>query len=334
MAERNLGPESARDREIVLTREVEASPETVWEAWTDPVRILAWWGPRGFTTTTRSMDVRAGGVWRYVMHGPDGRDYENEVHYLEVERPRRLRYRHGGGGETADVNFETTVTFEALGSDRARTRVTLHSTFPSKEARDHVVREYGAIEGGKQTLERLGENVARADARSGSAPFTITRVVAAPRATVWKAWTQREHLAAWFGPKGFALPTTALDFRVGGSFHYEMRAPDGTTMWGKWVFLAIDPERALEFTISFSDPQGEVARDASHAGLPLRMLTKVLFADHAGKGLGTVVTVTMSAFEASAAEQQVFDAGHDSMRGGWTGTFEQLDAWLARRTGW
>ena len=79
-------------REIVITRLIAAPPELVFDAWTDPKQIGRWWGPNGFTTTTHSMDVRPGGVWRFVMHGPDGRDYQNKIVYREVKRPERLVY--------------------------------------------------------------------------------------------------------------------------------------------------------------------------------------------------------------------------------------------------
>src|SRR5262245_65569471 len=84
---------SSADREIVTTRLVDAPPDRVFDAWTDPEQIVQWWGPRGFTTTTSTMEARPGGVWRFVMHGPDGRDYQNKITYFEVVRPERLVYR-------------------------------------------------------------------------------------------------------------------------------------------------------------------------------------------------------------------------------------------------
>jgi uncharacterized protein YndB with AHSA1/START domain len=142
------------DREIVLTRVYDAPRELVWTAWTDPKHVVHWWGPNGFTNTIHEMDVRPGGVWRFIMHGPDGRDYKNRIDFIEVERPERLVYTHGGGGDAEPVNFHVTVTFE---DRRGKTKVTLRSVFPTAEARDRVVKEYGAIEGGKQTLARLAD---------------------------------------------------------------------------------------------------------------------------------------------------------------------------------
>ena len=88
--------ERAADREIVLTRLFDAPPTMVWEAWTDPAQVGLWWGPKGFTTTIEVMDVRVGGVWRLVMHGPDGTDYPNQSTFTEVVPYERLVYRLAG----------------------------------------------------------------------------------------------------------------------------------------------------------------------------------------------------------------------------------------------
>ena len=85
---------SRAGREITVTRVISASRETVFEMWTNPKHIAQWWGPRGFTNTIEEMDVRPGGVWRFVMHGPDGVDYPNKIVYREVVRPERLVYSH------------------------------------------------------------------------------------------------------------------------------------------------------------------------------------------------------------------------------------------------
>ena len=148
--------DSTVDREIVITRLLDAPRERVFEAWTDPRQVGHWWGPTGFTTTIHEMDVRPGGVWRFIMHGPDGVDWPNWVRYQEVVRPERLVYDHGG--EREDPEFHVTVTFADEGG---RTRLTMRSLFPTAAARDYVVREVRAIEGGNQTLDRLTEYLAQ-----------------------------------------------------------------------------------------------------------------------------------------------------------------------------
>jgi uncharacterized protein YndB with AHSA1/START domain len=146
------------DRTIVTTRVFDAPRELVFAAWTDPQHLAQWWGPDGFTTTTRSIDVRPGGVWRFVMHGPDGRDYENRITWYEIVRPERLVYSHDDGEDEAvePIAFHTTVTFEDIGG---KTRLTMHALFPSAAARDRVAREYGAVEGAQQHLARLAAHL-------------------------------------------------------------------------------------------------------------------------------------------------------------------------------
>lgn len=146
--------QSADGREIVITRAFEVPRELVWQAMTDPKHVIHWWGPNGFTTTIEEMDVRPGGIWKHVMHGPDGTDYPNRSIFREVEKPGRISFVHAGKKEGGSgANFVATWTFdeEAAG----KTRVTIRMVFPSAAERDTVVKVYGAIEGGKQTLERL-----------------------------------------------------------------------------------------------------------------------------------------------------------------------------------
>jgi uncharacterized protein YndB with AHSA1/START domain len=149
--------ESTAEREIVLTRLFDAPRKMVWEAWTDPEQIGVWWGPKGFTTTIEEMDVRVGGVWRQVMHGPDGTDYPNESIFTEVVLYERLVHRLTGGRKGGPpVQIEKIATFE---EEAGGTRVTMRMVFASAEARDRNARDYGSIEGGKQTLERLAEHL-------------------------------------------------------------------------------------------------------------------------------------------------------------------------------
>jgi len=150
-------------RAIVGTRVFDAPREIVFEAWTDPKHLAQWWGPNGFTTTTSAFDMRPGGIWRFVMHGPDGRDYENRITFDEIVPAERIAYHHGGGDDIEPVQFRTTVTFEDLGG---KTRLPMRGVFPSAQERDRVIKEYGADKGLVQTLARLGDYVAARLSRS------------------------------------------------------------------------------------------------------------------------------------------------------------------------
>lgn len=142
---------------IIGSRVFDAPRELVFAAFSDPKHLAQWWGPNGFTTTTHSFEFQPGGAWRFVMHGPDGRDYQNRVIYDEIVPPVRIVYRHSGDDDVEPVRFITTVTFEDLG--HSRTRLTLRGTFPSAEERGRVIREYGADKGLAETMARLVEYV-------------------------------------------------------------------------------------------------------------------------------------------------------------------------------
>ena len=146
------GPES--EREIVMTHTLDAPRERVFDVWTYPRHVANWYGPDGFTITTHEMDVRPGGAWRFVMHAPDGTDFDNYIGYLEVVRPERLIFLHGSSADDPDM-FDGSVTFESEGST---TRVTLRMVFRTKQQRDDTV-GFGAVELGYQTLGRLARYV-------------------------------------------------------------------------------------------------------------------------------------------------------------------------------
>ena len=144
-------------RSIIGTRVFDAPRDLVFAMWTDPKHLAQWWGPNGFTTTTYAFDFRPGGIWRFVMHGPDGRDYQNRITYDEIVPPERIVYRHGGGDDVEPVQFTQTVTFEDRGN--GQTRLIWHGKFPSAEERTRVIREYGADKGLVQTMARLADYV-------------------------------------------------------------------------------------------------------------------------------------------------------------------------------
>jgi uncharacterized protein YndB with AHSA1/START domain len=130
--------------------------DLVWSAYTDPKHVPNWWGPRGFTITVHEMDVRPGGAWRFMMHGPNGTNYPNKMEYIEVVKPERLVFLHGSDEEDDVAKFHVTVTFSELG---AQTEVVSRMVFNTVEQREETVK-FGAIELGNQTFDRLSEYLA------------------------------------------------------------------------------------------------------------------------------------------------------------------------------
>ena len=309
------------DRVIEISRVLDHPRERVWKAWADPAQVVKWWGPRGFSTTTDKRDFRKGGTWKHVMIGPDGAKYPNSAVFLEIDEPERIVYRNGGvaEGETQGVGFVSTVTFEDLGG---KTRLTLRLVFDTAQMRDFAATRFGAEEGGRQTLARLAEHCA--------GEFVVSRLLDAPRERVWRAWTEPERLAAWFGPKGMQVAGQTLDLRPGGTYHYGLRSPGGQEMWGKWEFREIAAPERLVFVQHFSDPKGGVTRHPMSATWPLRTLATLLFEDMGGK---TLLTLKWAPLDATAEERATFDGAHEQMRGGWGGTLDQFAAYLAAEGG-
>jgi uncharacterized protein YndB with AHSA1/START domain len=149
----------------------------------------------------------------------------------------------------------------------------------------------------------------------------------APVGAVWRAWSEREGLMQWFGPKGVTIPQATLDFRPGGTFHYVMKRPDGEEMWGKFVYREIIPERRIVWVNSFSNERGEVTRAPFKDDWPREMLSTATFAEHEGR---TTLTIQWTPINATEAERRTFEVGRESMRMGWGGTFEQLAEYLAK----
>ena len=166
MNQKNETPATESDREIVISRVFDAPRELAWRAMTGSEHVVNWWGPRGFTTTIEVMDVRPGGEWKHVMRGPDGTNYPNHSVFREVVEPERIVFVQGGKKEGGpSISFVSTWTFDDLGS--GKTRITIRMVFPTAADRERVVREFGAIEGAKQTLERLAEHLPTMAAAGG-----------------------------------------------------------------------------------------------------------------------------------------------------------------------
>ncbi|RHX89058.1 SRPBCC family protein [Leptospira stimsonii] len=140
---------------VIYKRYFDVSVDLLFEAWSSQEHLSEWWGPDGFTLTTKSLDFSNGGIWDFVMHGPDGHDYKNKIQFTEIKKPHSIIYKHLGDGEgTKDVDFESKIVFEEAGEG---SNLTMEQIFPSKEELERVNRKYGAIEGGKQHMENLAK---------------------------------------------------------------------------------------------------------------------------------------------------------------------------------
>ncbi|MEZ4233318.1 MAG: SRPBCC family protein [Polyangiaceae bacterium] len=156
MTEATATKEWPLEREIVITRVLDAPRELVFQAWTDPKHIVRWFGPSGFTVTTQEIDIRVGGRWCFQFQAPDGTLYDNRMVFLEVKRPERLVFDHGHDRDEDPERFRVIVTFDA--QSNGKTVLTLRQLHPTKELRDQKVGS-GAVEYGFQTLDKLAAHL-------------------------------------------------------------------------------------------------------------------------------------------------------------------------------
>ena len=157
--------------------------------------------------------------------------------------------------------------------------------------------------------------------------FSITRTFDAPLDLVWKAHTDPQHLAKWWGPTGFKMLACKLDLRPGGIFHYGMESPDGHKMWGKFVYREVIPQEKLVFVVSFSDENAGITRHPMAAGWPLEILNTSIFSEQNGK---TTITIKGHPINSTEEEDKLYYGAFESMNQGFKGTFDQLDEYLTQ----
>jgi uncharacterized protein YndB with AHSA1/START domain len=306
--------------QLKLTRVYDAPVRVVWDAWTDTEQVAKWWGPRGFTITTHSKDLRPGGHWAYTMHGPDGTDYENKTIYHEVEECAKLLYDHGGNDDRPPL-FRVDVRFR---ESAGKTTMEMTMTLASEEAAQESAKFIKQV-GGNSTWDRLGEYLEKNS--SGAEKFIINRVFEATRDVVFAMWTDPEHFVKWLPPKGFTMEFLNADIRTGGRTFYKMTNGQ-ITMYGKAEYLEITPPARLVYTQQFSDEHGGISRHPMTPVWPETMLTQVDFAEESADS--TRVTVTWEPYgKATAEEIAAFAKMRDSMTMGWTGSFDKLEELLS-----
>lgn len=309
-----------RSNEIKITRVYNAPLNAVWEAWTDPAQVAQWWGPRGFTITTHSKDLKVGGHWHYTMHGPDGVDYVNKTHYLEVIPHSKLVYDHGGNDERAPL-FRVTVQFS---ESKGKTRMDMSMALPTPEAADET-RVFIKKAGGDATWDRLAEYL---EAEStGKQTFVINRTFNAPLAVMFEMWTDPKHFSQWLAPSGFSMEFLRADIRSGGGTFYKMTNGKDLTMYGKAQYLAIEKPNRITYTQQFCDAQEKTSRHPLAPTWPASMLTTVEFSEEGPES--TRVTITWEPHGATTREElETFIKGRSGMTQGWTGSFDKLEQYL------
>jgi uncharacterized protein YndB with AHSA1/START domain len=155
--------------------------------------------------------------------------------------------------------------------------------------------------------------------------FTIARRYDVAPDLMFRVWTEPRHLKHWFGPAGCEMPQCRMDLRPGGRCLFQLIMPDGSELWGKFVYREVVQNKRLVWMHSFADAQGNTARHPMTDTWPLEILSTVTFEPDTG---GTLITIDWRPIDPTEDEQKAFESGMDSMRQGWGGSLEILHDYL------
>jgi uncharacterized protein YndB with AHSA1/START domain len=311
-----------KPNEIYITRIYDAPVQAVWDAWTDPEQVAMWWGPRGFTITTHSKDLRPGGHWKYTMHGPDGTDYPNTTYYFEVEKNKKLLYDHGASDDRPPL-FRVTVLFSEI---KGKTKMEMTMALPTPEAAVET-KKFIKKAGGNSTWDRLAEYLEKES--TGKETFVINRTFDAPLDLMFQMWTDPKHFSQWLPPTGMTMQFLQSDIRTGGGTFYFMTG-NNLKMYGRAHYLEIRKPDLLVYTQQFCDENQNISRHPLAPTWPETMLTTVnLTAEGSDR---TRVSVTWETHGATTPEElKTFIQAKAGMTQGWTGSFDKLDEYIAKQ---
>jgi uncharacterized protein YndB with AHSA1/START domain len=311
-----------KPNELYIERIYDAPVKTVWDAWVDPKQVAQWWGPRGFTLTNHSKDVRTGGHWNYTMHGPDGVDYPNKTKYLEVEKYSRMVYDHGGNDEQAPL-FRVTVHFTDL---NGKTKMEMIMALATAEAATEI-KKFIKKAGGNSTWDRLAEYLEIENTKQDI--FVINQTFDAPLNLMFEVWTDPKHLSQWTGPAGSKINYLRAEIKSGGSAFYCMTGADDTKIYGKANYLEIVKPSRIVYTQCFCDENENIVRHPMAPTWPEMMKTTIsLEAETSNK---TRVTIKWEVVgEATPIERETFNKAKAGMSQGWGGSFDKLEDYLTK----
>lgn len=257
---------NAPAEDIVVVRVFDAPRELVWKAWSEPQHFQRWWGPKGFTSPSATMDFRVGGRYHWCMRSPDGREMWTTGVYREIITPQRLVYTdspadaHGNAvppsylGMPGDTIVEGLVTV-TLDDEGGKTKLTLrHAGLPSAWIKS-------AAGGWNQTFDKLAASLAErrlAITLPSDTEIMMTRTFDAPRQRVFEAHSTAEHVRRWWGPREFEMTVCDMDFRPGGKWRFVQTSARGEFGF-RGEYREISPPDRIVWTFEYEGAPGEIA---------------------------------------------------------------------------
>ena len=312
-----------------IVRTFDAPRHVVWKAWTDPAQVAQWWGPRGFTNPVCEWDARPGGRMHVVMRASDeiarmiGRaDHPMTGEFTEVVPVERLAFVSTAVDDAGKPLLEslTTVRFVERGD---KTEMVLHAR--AKGFVEIAAQMLQGMEAGwTQSIDKLEEHIGAA---SDTPEFAISRSFNAPREAVWKAYSQIERALQMVGTARFRVARRArsISSRAGCSITACGRPAARRCGGSSSIARSRRPSRMV-FVTSFSDPERNTMRAPFAADWPLEVLNVMTLTEQDGV---TTVALRGSPLNATEAEKKRFEAMKPSMNQGFSGTFDQLEGYLA-----
>lgn len=311
-----------KPNELYITRIYDAPVKMVWDAWVDPEKVAKWWGPRGFTLTTKSKDVKVGGTWVYTMHGPDGVDWPNKTVFHEVEKYSRLVYDHGGNDDRPPM-FRVTVNFtETAGKTKMEMTMALPTAEAAAEAKKFIKKA-----GGDSTWDRFAEYLAQET--DGKDVFVINRSFEAPLNLMFEMFTDPKHFSQWLAPTGFNMEYIRAEIKPGGTSFSCMSGANGMKMYGKATYHEITKPNRIVYTQYFCDEKENTTRHPMAPTWPEAMRTTIILEAEGENKTRVNLTWEISG-EATAIERETFHKAKAGMSQGWGGSFEKLEQYLLK----
>jgi uncharacterized protein YndB with AHSA1/START domain len=309
--------DEVKNRTLGTTRIFNAPIETVWKVWSEVDHLNSWWGPRGFTQTTHKHEFKPNGSWSFIMHGPNGVDYPNEMVYGKIDYLKSIEIHH-----TTQPKFTVTATFKAV--DANRTQVVFANILDDQKVCDSV-KDF-AIVANQEHQMKFEAEVGKLTGAIVPNEFVLSREFKTDVNTMWKMWTEPSEMSRWYGPKEIKTGHSEMNFYRGGNYHFSMIAEDGLESWGKIYYVDILKNTRLIYVTTFSNSKGEITRHPMAPLIPAELLTTINFIELDNNR--TKVETRWYPINALPEEIKMFNDFHESFKMGWTGSLDRLESIL------